>query len=85
MKTSFVETVKYAGEARLCYSVECEDGIYNLRVTASPAKVESVYVRDIARDSATAEKLCDLFARNLVFPGNVYEILDDILGTDFFR
>ena len=84
MKMPSIRTVKLVGETQICYLSE-HDGIgYNLRVTASPAFVESVFVPDVARDFETAERLCKLLSENLVFPGNVLEILDDLLASDFF-
>ncbi len=81
----FIRTVKLVGKARLCYLSEYDGSSYSLCVTASPALVERVFVPDVARDFDTAKRLCDLLSENLVFPGNVYEILDDLLGSDFFN
>lgn len=81
---STIKIARRVGETRLCYQAEHNGVCYDLRVTAVPAVVECVTVPDVARDTATAQRLCNLFARNLVFPGNVYEVLDDLLGSDFF-
>lgn len=84
MKMPSVRTVKLIGETRLCYLSEYDGVGYSLCVTASPAFVEKVFVPDVTRSFDTAKRLCELLSENLVFPGNVLEILDDLLASDFF-
>jgi len=81
---SSIKIARCVGETQLCYCAEYNGICYDLHVTAAPAVIEQVTVHDVARDTATAERLCNLFARNLVFPGNVFEVLDDLLAGNFF-
>lgn len=84
MAMSKIKIARSIGERRLCYSAEYNGACYDLKITAHPSIVECVTVCDVARDEATAKRLCTLLADNCVFPISVYEVLDDLLGDDFF-
>ena len=81
---SKVKITRSIGKKHLCYSAEYNGVCYDLKVTAHPSVVEAVTVRDVARDEVTAKKLCTLLADNLVFPISIYEVLDDLIGDNFF-
>lgn len=76
----FLPRRKQVGEQHLTYTLYCVRGAYGLSVCADAGEEDQILVDDIARDLASAKRLQALFAENLVFPANVPEILDDLLG-----
>ena len=76
----FVPIVKDIGFEFITYSLTEADGEYGLSVSCRNSG-EFAEVRGITSDISAAERLRDLFAENIVFPANVFEILDDLLAV----
>ena len=81
MKICTMPMVKHVNDEYITYSVLRNRGIYRLSVCTDRKGAYSVIVDDVARDLVTAKRILVLFANNLVFPENVLEIFDDILGA----
>lgn len=77
----FVPCRKQVGQSLLTYTLYRSCGTYGIAVSSDAEKEDRILVDDIARDFALAKRIQMLFAENLVFPSNVPEILDDLLGT----
>ena len=72
--------VKHVGSTELRYTVVFDGLSYGLEVTAVGVLDGSILVEDVTREIEVAEKIAELFAANTVFPQNVLEIFDDLLG-----
>ncbi|MBQ4599246.1 MAG: hypothetical protein IJB19_04995 [Clostridia bacterium] len=77
----FAPCRRKAGNSRLTYTLYRSSGTYGIAVSSDAEQEGQVRVDDIARDLTLAKSIQMLFAENLVFPSNVPEILDDLLGT----
>lgn len=63
----------------IVYSLTEVDGEYGVSVCCRISG-EFVEVNGITGDIKVAEKIKNLFAEHIVFPANVFEILDDLLA-----
>ena len=70
-----------AGQSNLTYTLCDTCGTYSLLICSDERSEGRILVRDIARDLHMAEKIQAILAENLVFPVNVPEVLDDLLGN----
>ena len=73
--------IRYANagaHGKIVYAVCRLGGQYDLTVRSACA---SVVLRGITQSGKTADAVCALLAEGVVFPENVYEILDDCLGV----
>lgn len=77
----FLPCTRQVGRACLTYMLYRSSGTYGILVCSDAEEEERVRIDDIARDLTLAQRIQTLFAENLVFPSNVPEILDDLLGT----
>ena len=77
----FLPCKRQVGQLCLTYTLYFSSGAYGIAVSSDAEKEDRILVDDIARDLASAKRIQMLFAENLVFPSNVPEILDDLLGT----
>lgn len=81
VQTLFLPCRRQAGQSCLTYTLYRAAGTYGISVRSDAEKEDQILVDDIARDLTLAKRIQTLFAENLVFPSNVPEILDDLLGT----
>ena len=72
--------VRDVGFERITYLLTEADGEYGLSVSCRSSG-ERTEVCGITSDISVAKRLCKLFAEHIVFPANVFEILDDLLAT----
>lgn len=63
------------------YSILRSKDAYGVRVTYGDA---SVTAEDVTPSRAQAETLLQLLRENVVYPENLYEILDDLLGVELW-
>ena len=67
------------GAATLTYGLYRTRGAYGLLVS-SDTQADCIRVDNLTKDPSLAKRIQQIFARNLVFPDNVHEVLDDLLG-----
>ena len=80
-RSLFVPYTRKVGDACITYALYRSLGAYGIAVSSDAEGTDRIRIDDIARDPACAVRIQALFAENLVFPSNVPEILDDLLGT----
>ena len=63
---------------KVTYALFRRGGLYGIRVCSPAAQAEAA---ELTADLAKAEWLLALLESNTVFPENLCEVLDDLLGT----
>ncbi len=79
-QTTYISTTRPVKNTSIKYAIEQRGSAISLSVSTDVPN-EHICIEDIAADTDTAVKIMMLLADNLVFPSNVYEILDDIIGV----
>ena len=80
MKTLKTQTM-HVGNTAIDYSIVVSGESFGLEVSTKGDFEEYILVEDVTREFEEAEKLLKMFAENTVFPDNVLEIFDDLLGS----
>ena len=73
--------VKQVGNTVLDYCIKYDGSAYSLEIRSMGDFDGYILVEDISRNLCVAENIAVLFAENLVFPSNVLEVLDDLVGV----
>lgn len=66
---------------KVTYALFVRGGLYGIRVHSAAAQAEA---EDLTDDAAKAKWLLELLETNTVFPENLYEVLDDLLGVELW-
>jgi|GEM_PF-1629173 len=79
--TVLFRTERCAGCYHLTYTLFENENGYGITVSEGGSTVK---VEDLSRNVEDAKRVLLLLADGTVFPQNVYEILDDLLGIEVF-
>lgn len=63
------------------YTLVKKDGFYSVSIHTSSESAEAM---DVTADREKALRLFSVLEENTVFPENLYEILDDLLGVEIW-